>query len=360
MAARMLFAILGMTAALEAITPSEILIVANRNSHASKSIAAHYMAARHLAAGQLLMIDVDDREEISRDVYNSRIATPIANYLRRQGWVERVLAIVTTSGVPLKISGTPGPNGTAASVDSELAALYADLHGAPHPLAGPRPNPYFRSSTAFRHPNYSIYMVTRLTGFSTGDALSLVDRALAAEHRGVMVFDLKNDDKTDGNYRLTMAARMLPIQGVRLEETAAVAAGIRNVIGYAGWGSNDPDRHDRYLDLKFLPGAIASEYVSTNARTFVEPPAGWTLGSWNQRSSYYAGSPQSLTGDLIRQGVTGASGSVYEPFLYFTPHPQVLFPNYWSGLTLAESFYSALPAVSWMSVIVGDPLCRLR
>jgi uncharacterized protein (TIGR03790 family) len=66
-----------------------------------------------------------------------------------------------------------------------------------------------------------------------------------------------------------------------------------------------------------------------------------------------------LTADLIADGVTGVSGHVYEPYLQFTPRPQYLLPAYYAGRNLAESFYLAMPALSWMNIVVGDPLCSI-
>ena len=83
------------------------------------------------------------------------------------------------------------------------------------------------------------------------------------------------------------------------------------------------------------------------------------LGSWEDKSSHFAGSPQSLTADYIREGVTGSSGHVYEPYLSMTPRPSHLFPAYLAGRNLAESFYIEIPALSWTNVVIGDPLCRL-
>src|SRR5207244_7272486 len=90
---------------------------------------------------------------------------------------------------------------------------------------------------------------------------------------------------------------------------------------------------------------------------FREPPAEWNIGSWKKPSTFYAGSPQSLTGDLIREGVTGVAGHVAEPDLGGTVRPFILFPAYISGLNLAESFYAAIPYLSWQTIVVGDPLC---
>ena len=55
--------------------------------------------------------------------------------------------------------------------------------------------------------------------------------------------------------------------------------GEKNVIGYASWGSNDPNRKQRWLHYEWLPGAIATDFVSTNARTFKRPPGDWNISS---------------------------------------------------------------------------------
>ena len=66
-----------------------------------------------------------------------------------------------------------------------------------------------------------------------------------------------------------------------------------------------------------------------------------------------------MTADFIADGATGASGHVDEPYLRYTPRPDYVLPAYYSGRNLAESFYLALPALSWQNIIVGDPLCSL-
>ena len=125
------------------------------------------------------------------------------------------------------------------------------------------------------------------------------------------------------------------------------------VLGYYSWGSNDPANRLRHFGLQFAPGAIAGMFVSTDGRTFTEPPADWVPGGTDQRGY----GSQSLAGDLIRDGVTGVSAHVTEPFLDATIRPQILFPAYLRGFTLAESYYLAMPFLSWQTIIVGDPLC---
>jgi tetratricopeptide (TPR) repeat protein len=75
------------------------------------------------------------------------------------------------------------------------------------------------------------------------------------------------------------------------------------------------------------------------------------------RTAWFEGSPHSLIGDLIREGVTGVVGYVGEPYFEGVARPQILFSAYLAGLNLIESFYLALPHLSWQAVVVGDPLC---
>ena len=58
---------------------------------------------------------------------------------------------------------------------------------------------------------------------------------------------------------------------------------VNDVIGYASWGSNDRARKHRFLHFQWLPGAIATEFVSTDGRTFHQPPENWEIGSWEDR-----------------------------------------------------------------------------
>jgi uncharacterized protein (TIGR03790 family) len=273
-----------------------------------------------------------------------------------------VLYIVTTSGVPLRVAGSGGISGENASVDSELTLLYSILHGGKPTLAGAVPNPYFARRQPFTHPEFGIYLVTRLAAYDVATVKSLIDRSLAARNRGKVVLDLKSDDEADGNNWLRQAAASLPPDRVILETSPAVLSDRRNVIAYASWGSNDPHRTSRLPGFHWLPGAVATEYVSTNGRTFTRPPASWAFSSWRDtdRPKWFANSPQSLTADLLADGATAATGHVDEPYLGYTPRPNILIGAYLAGFNLAESYYASIPGLSWRNIVIGDPLCRLR
>ena len=349
-------------AAVVAQTPDQILVVVNRRSAISRQIGEYYLHKRDIPLANLCPIDTAPDETIERPVYDKDIQTPIGDFLRIHGLQEKILYIVLTSGVPLRING-PGEQfmSEAAAVDSELTLLYARMHGTTVRLAGPATNPFFRQrNTPFAHPAFPMYLVTRLDGYNIADMKALVDRAPGARNTGKFVIDLKASDSTTGNQWLRAAAALLPKDRVVLDDSSKVLSDIQDVIAYASWGSNDPDRRHRAVHNKWLPGAIATEYVSTDGRTFREPPANWEIGTWANSKSWFAGAPQTLTADYIHEGATGASGQVFEPYLAFCPRPDFVLPAYYSGRNLAESFYLGVPALSWMTVIIGDPLTRLK
>ncbi len=75
---------------------------------------------------------------------------------------------------------------------------------------------------------------------------------------------------------------------VVLETTSRVLTGEKDVLGYYSWGSNDSAITTRAFGLGFVPGAIAGMFVSTDGRTFKEPPADWTIGPWTDRAKFFA------------------------------------------------------------------------
>ncbi len=335
-------------------------MVVNRQSPISRHIGEYYVRKRAIPLANFCTVDVTPNEEISRDVFEQKIATPVADYLRIRNLQDKILYIVTTLGTPLRVTSGQGDKTEYAAVDSELTGLYARLKGSSLGKTGPVTNPFYQHrDEPFRHPAFPIYLVTRLAGYDFEDVRRLIDRALVARNAGKFVIDLRKNNDTEGNSWLRAAATLLPRDRVVIDDSDTVLYGQKQVIGYASWGSNDPDRKSRMLGFEWLPGAVMTEYVSTNARTFARPPAAWTLGTWKDNSTWFAGAPQTMTADYIHEGATGCSGHVSEPFLHLCPRPDYLLPAYYSGRNLAESYYLSIPALKWQNIVVGDPLCRL-
>jgi uncharacterized protein (TIGR03790 family) len=349
--------------AAAAQSSENVLLVINELSPDSIRVGEHYAAVRAIPAAQVVRIKAPVSEAITRAEYGAAIESPIGAWLSRYLLQDRVLFIVLTKGIPLRVDGTGGLSGTIASVDSELTLLYRKLTGVPVLATGRVDNPYFLSerplseARRFSRIDSDIYLVTRLDGFTADDAIKLIDRGANPSREGKIVLDQKSTviDRGGDAWLAETAARLTAAgQGsrVQLETTRAVATTTEPVLGYFSWGSNDPANQLRQVGLRFSAGSIGGMYVSTDGRTFKEPGTGWKPAP--------AGSDtggQSLVADLIREGITGISASVAEPYLDAIVRPQILFPAYLSGFTLAEAYYLAMPYLSWQTIVIGDPLC---
>jgi uncharacterized protein (TIGR03790 family) len=356
-------------AELHAQSAENVAVVINQASPVSVQIGEHYVRKRAIPSVNVIRINAPLQEEIARAAFSATIEVPISVALTRTGLQDRILYLVLTKGVPLRVAGTSGLEGTVASVDSELTVLYRKMTGVQAPTRGRIDNPYYlgdrelREAQRFTHRAHDIFLVSRIDAFTADEAIAMIDRAQSPSSEGRIVLDQRATlGNATGDQWLEAAAGRLKELGfeerVLLENTKGPARGVKPVLGYYGSGSNDPANRVRRVEMGFVPGALAATFVSSDARTFQPPPDDWTPSDqWSDRSALFAGTPQSLVGDLIREGATGVAGHVAEPYLQSTVRPQILFSAYLSGFNLIESFYLAIPHLSWQTVVVGDPLC---
>ena len=346
-----------------------VLLVINDNSPESQRVGEYYAKVRKVPATNVVHLRTLTQETIERVIYEGTIEGPIGTAIARERLQDRILYVVLTKGVPLRVLGSVGPKGTMASVDSELTLLYRRMVGQPLHFEGGVPNPYFlgdkdvAEAKPFTHRENDVLLVTRLDAYTADEAIALIDKGLAPSHSGRIVLDQRAAlTNRTGEDWLELASKRLTAEGhgesVLLETTPKPARDVKEVLGYSSWGSTDPQNRVRSYGMSFVPGAIAANLVGTDGRTFRAPPESWVpTGDSANRASWYGGSPESLIGDLIREGVTGISGDVAQPLLNGVVRPQILFPAYLSGFNLVESYYLATPYLSWQTIVVGDPLC---
>jgi hypothetical protein len=91
--------------------------------------------------------------------------------------------------------------------------------------------------------------------------------------------------------------------------------------------------------FRFTPGAVAVHIHSYSASTLRDPNANWVA-------------------PLLTKGAAATLGNVYEPYLQLTTYLDIFNERLLNGFTFAESAYMATPTLSWMNVMVGDPLYR--
>ena len=347
-----------------------VAVIINDNSPDSQRIGQAYAATRSIPDSNVIHIRTSIEEGIDRDGYARTIEAPIATAIGRARLHDRILYLVLTKGVPLRIAGTSGQTGTMASVDSELALLYRRMVGRLDKSEGAVANPYFlgdrdiSEARPFTHRDFDIYLVSRLDAYTADEAVALIDKAASAKGSGRVVLDQRGDASANrtGETWLELASKRLadrsPGTEVVLETTPKPARGHTDVLGYFSWGSTDPQNRVRTSGLTFAPGALAATFVGSDARTFREPPVGWTPTDASESLQLVRGITgvadrrfdsrrRDRRGRICRTAVSKwrrqAADSVSRVF---------------AGFNLVEAFWLAMPQVSWQTIVIGDPLCR--
>lgn len=251
----------GVSAAQVGLTADQVLVVFDGRSAEGAALAAAYVQARpgavalDLAAGSPPPFSVG-AATITQNEFRGNVAGPVRTFLTEQGLERKIRAAVLCRPIPHRIADTDSPtigdspvgqsqevsarDATAASVDSELAALWFELNpeseaGGPGDsfLDGRLLNPYYGKTlpiNAFRNDANaipgalalefpggesgrrsrllpalaadgtgpgSVLLVTRLDGPTAADAEALIGRAAGVVwdvEEAAFVFDESNSN----------------------------------------------------------------------------------------------------------------------------------------------------------------------
>jgi uncharacterized protein (TIGR03790 family) len=334
---------------------ARVMVVVNEASLDSVAIAEYYVKKRGIPAANVVRLRTSVTDEIHPDKFNSEIFQPVKNALGKRIGID---FIVLTKGLPLRLLDNGG-----YSVDAMLAGMNLKVDPVKQKIGSfgidevdeeaafrRCQSPYYNSKTRFTSKKYSMFLVTRLTGYTVNDAKKLVDNSVSAKPaKGPILLDAQPQFGPGTGYwemetTLNRAYESLSPQGLEIDynKSPLFADSKDPLMGYASWGSNDPKFDiNVYRSLRFRAGAIAETFVSTSGRTFEKTNVG-----------------QSLIADLVAQGVTGVKGYVSEPFTIALCRSDILFDRYFNGFNLAEAFYASSPLIKWKDIVIGDPLCR--
>jgi len=380
-----------------ALEPNEILVIANVDYPASTRLGRYYCQQRGIPGGHVVPVSLGPalRDTISRADYEKRLARPIRRIFATRPDLENIKCLVTTYGVPFRVGrrrplpqsegrlkelkallgreqdalkeeeAREQPNAielqrrkhriseleldidritgkeTEASVDSELSLVLwraYELHRW-------RPNA-LRSGAV---QPFKTLMVCRLDGPDYGVARGLVDKALAAEEKGLTgtacvdsrgLYHKKDmyayyDQSMRDLALLTQLRTSLP---VREEKTDALFApgSCPGTALYCGWYSLR-----KYVDaFDFVEGAVGYHIASLEA-----------VDLRNPKSRQWCPA-------LLMDGITATLGAVGEPYLRAFPQPKAFFLELFNGRCLVEAFYRTKAFNSWQMVLIGDPLYR--
>jgi uncharacterized protein (TIGR03790 family) len=381
-----------------ALEPNEILVIANSDVEVSVRIAQYYCAKRAVPVGNILALPLGRilRYDISRDDYEKCLAKPIRTKLSTREFAGRIKCLLTTYGVPVRVGGR-GPlkdkqlelsqlekrrqqmkesierlqqsgtadtsrrkeyleqelkrlqldidyivgNQTDASVDSELSMVLFDKYE----LFLWQPNKLKKGGL---FSSFGTLMVSRLDGPGEHIAFGLIDKAVAAERKGLVgiayidsgyskirgealyvEFDRSLRETANIIRRLTT----MKVVEETTKELFAPGACPRTAI-YCGWYSLQ-----KYINsFDFVDGAIGYHISSLEAVDLRDP-----------------NSTQWCPAMLVH-GVTATLGAVAEPYLQSFPKPDEFFSELLDGQCLVEAYYHTAPFNSWRLLLIGDPL----
>ncbi len=348
------------------------IVVYNKAALDSADLARFYAQQRHLPNDHVVGLDCSTEEEISRQEYDTTIAEPLRKiFTERQWWNahqnESGHPIVTSNhidfvalmrGMPLKIRATAvyagdqaesNPLGSLnqASVDSELALLGLFSRQ----ISGATANPYFQNFRPIRELDTSpLMLVSRLDAPTTAIVRRMITDAIATEKNGLWgraYVDGAHHTEAglaEGDEWLKTVAKDLRWVGIPVvydEKPAIFPNGfpITDCSLYYGWYAANLAGAFADPGFAFKPGAVAVHIHSFSASSLRHADAGWVA-------------------PLLSKGAAASLGNVYEPYLQMTAHLDIFNDRLLHGFTLAESAFMATRGLSWMTVVVGDPLYR--
>ena len=380
-----------------ALSPDEVLVIANRNAAKSQGLAAWYMEKRQIPKENLLLVFVTDKETCSRDAYLKKIVPPVRRALEKN---RKINAIVTMYGLPLKIS-SPGrtkdeqermgrlavqkkkldvlkeKNGEmsqaqkkilsqvnkkikqfkistdkAASFDSELMLVKKNQYKLNFWLPNPFFLPWRSQKTGIGKSD--VIMVSRLDGADASVVKRIVNDSIEAETKGLSgtaYFDARWKDpgqkKVSGyglyDKSIHNAAGCLKKKGLKMvlddKQDLFRSGDCPNAALYCGWYS-----HANYVDaFIWEKGAVGYHIASSECATLKNK----TSNVWCKK--------------MLDKGIAATIGPVGEPYVKSFPVPEIFFDFLTRGkLTLVESYLVSLPYLSWKQVLVGDPLYRVK
>jgi len=387
-----------------ALTPEQVLVVANKMAWHSEELAKYYMLKRNIPDGNLILLKAPSREDCTRGEYDEKIASPVRSFLEKNDPEGKNFHCLTLMfGLPLRINPPELTSGEGkdlselrkqheailqqikdvehlrdkeilkilkesekrikrqidlsgkilqgASVDSEIALVREE----PYPLNGWLPNKLFLWNQKKNPPNLlqKVMMVSRLDGPTDIIVRRFIDDSLETEKeglKGMAYFDAQWPDP--GNKELSGYAfydRAIHQAARRVEKSGRMKVVIDSKERLFQPGEC-PDAAlycgwyslGNYVDaFTWVPGAVGYHIASAECTTLKNKDT----RVWCKM--------------MLEKGVAATLGPVAEPFIEAFPPPDLFFGLLLDGrFTLAECYALSNPFWSWQMILIGDPLYR--
>ena len=387
-----------------ALTPNEILVIANRNAAKSIGLAKYYMEQRNIPETNLLIVWAPDKEVCSRKGYDVQIAEKVRLFLRKKNLQKNIRCLVTIFGIPLKIDPPQmttdeertynslkdqyktqyeklkeidkddlqikkaaeaaltdlknqmndlNRNDQRAALDSELALVMADDYSLDRWI----PNPYFVGFANQNTPinQEKVLWVSRLDGPTTEIVKRIIDDSIAAEQEGL-------DGTAFFDARGPMPEPDKQVTGYALYDKSIHLAAKRLKRGRKPKKVVIDDQQALFQPGQCPQAALYCGWYSlgryADAFDWVKGAVGYHIAS-SECSTLKNFNSQVWCKRMLEDGVAAVIGPTSEPYVQAFPIPEVFFGLLTDGkLSLMECYAAATPFLSWQMVLIGDPLYR--
>lgn len=322
------------------------MVVYNRDFPESESLARYYALKRSIAAEHVIALSCSREEAIPRSAFDETIRNPLARAIGPE-----IEIVVLMHGVPSKVTrlkeGAQPSREDEASVDSELTCL----RQPPRELAGAVTNPWYNQGQRFHDfpGRGKLLLVARLDAASPATVMRMIDDSLAAEKSGlkgraVIDLALKQGAYVEGEEWLRRSSLSFKKYGIptyvdRYEPVIREGWPLPDTALYFGWYTGEVSGALKPSSFRFKQGAVACHLHSFSAGIIRTASQNWV-------------------GPLLEHGAAATMGNVWEPYLSLTVHFDVFNDRLLKGWSLVEAAWCATPALSWMNVVIGDPLYR--
>lgn len=375
--------------------PENVLLVVNRSSPASLTVANHYVALRDVPAGNVLTLPWNRRLHTTDvDTFREKILTPVLRAIDRRRLTRQIDYVVYSTDLPWAIDLTRDVRKFAAALqaaaadDPKLSAenaqwpkhltrvgstngltyLWEAVRAANPAYLQMDSNRYMRLPVGERRDAPSLgfsstqefgprgqpvgcggrrYMLSMMLGVTAGrgntleEVLHYLRRSAAADgtRPGGTIYYMKNKNVRSKarHHAFPAAVEQLGQLGVQAEIIEGTLPRNKPDVQGAMIGAAEFDWRSSGSTIR--PGAICEHFTSYGG-------------------ALHSSSGQAPLSEFLRYGAAGASGTVTEP--YSVPHKfptAMIHVHYARGCTLAEAFYQSVYA-PYQLLIVGDPLCR--
>ncbi len=397
--------LLGFTGKSRALTPEQVVVVANKMAWHSEDLARYYIKKRRIPEEHLILLKTSSNETCTRLEFEETIADPIRSFLKEKDPEgKRFRCLVLMYGLPLRVRVpelTSEETGMlirlekkevdlkfqvywagealdpekakklqgslsqlrkeidkarkvhqGAAVDSELALVREKSY----PLEGWLPNKYFLGYGGKIIPNMprEVILVSRLDGPSEEVVHRIIDDSLETEKKGLKgkaYFDARwpdpGDKKEVSGYALYDRAIHRAARIVEKSKKMPVILDAQEGLFQPGQAPNA---------ALYCGWYSLARYV--DAFTWVQGAVGYHIASAECSTLKNKGS-RVWCKVMLEKGVAATLGPVDEPYVQAFPPPDLFFGLLLDGrLTLAECYAMSIPFWSWQMVLIGDPLYR--